>query len=74
MTEFFRLLGNSPEHWQPQKLLVFGGSDMSYAMLFFQIQRASIRIADAVESRRIPSRADLKLLGLKPQLFRRRAI
>ena len=45
---------------------------MSYAMIFLQAQRASIRIADAVEARRMPSKADLKLLGLKAQLFSRK--
>lgn len=50
-----------------------GGNAMSYAMIFLQAQRASIRIADAVEARRVPSKADLKLLGLKAQLFSRKA-
>jgi hypothetical protein len=50
-----------------------GGSTMTYAMLFLQAQRASIRIADAIECKRVPSNADLKLLGLKAQLFRRKA-
>jgi hypothetical protein len=47
----------------------FGGNHMSYAMMFLQIRRASIRIAEAVEAHRIPSNADLKILGLKPQMF-----
>ena len=47
---------------------------MSYAMLFLQVQRASIRIAGALESRRVPSKTDLKLLGLKAQMFRRKTV
>ena len=43
---------------------------MSYAMLFLQVRRASLRIADAVELNRVPLNADLKILGLKPQMFR----
>ena len=45
---------------------------MTYAMLFLQVRRASMRIAEAVEAHRIPSNADLKLLGLKAQMFARR--
>jgi hypothetical protein len=45
---------------------------MSYAMLFLQVRRASMRIAEAVEAHRIPSNADLKLLGLKAHMFERR--
>jgi hypothetical protein len=44
---------------------------MTYAMLFLQIRRASLRIAEDVEAHRIPLRADLKLLGLKAQMFAR---
>lgn len=47
---------------------------MSYPMLFLQVQRASIRIAGALELGRVPSNADLKLLGLKAQMFRRKTI
>jgi len=42
---------------------------MTYAMMFLQIRRASMRIAEAVEAQRIPSNADLKILGLKAQMF-----
>lgn len=45
---------------------------MTYAMLFIQVRRASMRIAEAVEAHRVPSNADLKLLGLKAQLFQRK--
>jgi hypothetical protein len=44
---------------------------MSYAMLFLQVRRASLRIAEAVEAHRVPSRADLRILGLKSQMFAR---
>jgi hypothetical protein len=50
----------------------FGGNAMTYAMLFLQAQRASIRIADALEAHRIPSKTDLKILGLKAQMFSRK--
>lgn len=45
---------------------------MTYAMLFLQVRRAALRIAEDVEAHRIPLRADLKLLGLKAQMFSRR--
>jgi hypothetical protein len=45
---------------------------MTYAMLFLQVRRAAMRIAEDVEAHRIPLRADLKLLGLKAQMFARR--
>ena len=46
---------------------------MTYAMLFLQVRRASMRIAEDVEAHRIPSKADLKLLGLKAQMFSRKS-
>ena len=45
---------------------------MTYAMLYLQVRRASLRIAEAVEAHRVPSKADLKLLGLKAQMFARK--
>jgi hypothetical protein len=45
---------------------------MSYAMLFLQVRRAALRIAEDVEAHRIPLRTDLKLLGLKAQMFARK--
>jgi hypothetical protein len=44
---------------------------MTYAMLFLQVRRAALRIAEDVEARRVPLRADLKLLGLRAQMFAR---
>jgi hypothetical protein len=52
--------------------LAYRGDQMSYAMLFLQVRRASLRIAEDVEAHRIPLRADLKLLGLRAQMFSRR--
>jgi len=45
---------------------------MTYAMMFLQIRRASMRIAEALDAHRIPSNADLKILGLKAQMFARK--
>jgi hypothetical protein len=50
----------------------FGANHMTYAMMFLQFRRASMRIAEAVEAHRIPSNADLKILGLKAQMFSRK--
>ena len=47
------------------------GEEMSYAVMLMQVRRAALRIEAALDARRVPANADLKMLGLQAQMFER---